>query len=104
MDKQTEWIREYCTRTRCGQLVLEGISSEFYLYFDADDGGRPGTVDVFVAAVASKGAGSIRILADATERQLQRLLFALGIVSRLPDHIRRQIYSSTSPLRRDLEG
>ena len=97
-----DWLILLGTRKFGTKYVLDGIDPEFCLYFDADEcldnPDAVGTVDVLLGFPSHPEYERVRILADANEPKVMRLLFALG-VSRFSDKTKRVLYSMSNPLR-----
>jgi hypothetical protein len=66
------------------QYVLDGFSSEFYIYFDASedaDDPVPGTVDILIAepgTTPSESARPFRLRRDCTIEQIQDFMIGIG--------------------------
>jgi len=103
MHRMHEWLillgarQQRISRDR---YVLDGCDPEFYLIFDTSvDPETPashGSVDVLVCQLHSDKP--CRIIANAKEHGVMRLLFALGI-SRFSEQTKQVLYAMSNPLR-----
>lgn len=96
--RMDDWLRAllgFRSRPSGGRYLLDAFSSDFYLVFDANDDpetpAAAGTVDVLIGQPGRASDGEIRILANAKESQICRLLFALG-PSQFPESVRTVLY------------
>lgn len=81
-------------------FILDGFDGEFYLRFDVStdtDDPKPHACDILIAKVGESGYG-IRLVRDAKEMGVLRLLFALGI-SRFSDSTRIAAYEMNGVIR-----
>lgn len=98
-------LRSIGAKKRRDYFILDEFDNEFFLKFDvAEDPETPaakGTADILIYTTGSHPLdydNGIRVISNASEAQIIRFLFALG-VSRFSEHTRKALYERNRPIR-----